>query len=107
MNTDAYLWELNGTVEYQGWRYDEPVKLGTVDEITSGRIRIDCSRADSTRRGPRLNVQSPSEQHLPRALRSAHPRPRTAARRLIPMTSVDAANAGLDWGRPLRLVLAC
>lgn len=45
VNTDAFLWELAGVVEYQGWRYDEPVTLGRVDDILDGKVHIDCSFA--------------------------------------------------------------
>jgi hypothetical protein len=43
VNTDAVLSELKGIVEYQGWRYDEPVRLGTVEDIINGNVRIECN----------------------------------------------------------------
>ena len=42
VNTDAFLWELGGVIEYQGWRYDVPIPLGRVEDLADGRVRVDC-----------------------------------------------------------------
>ncbi|HET7033721.1 MAG TPA: hypothetical protein VFJ48_11390, partial [Casimicrobiaceae bacterium] len=41
-NSDASVWELGGNVEYEGWRWDAPIPLGTVDAILEGRVHPDC-----------------------------------------------------------------
>jgi hypothetical protein len=48
-NSDASVWELGGNVEYEGWRWDAPIPLGSVDAIVEGRLRLDCR----TLRAPR------------------------------------------------------
>jgi hypothetical protein len=32
-NSDSSVWELGGNVEYEGWRWDAPIPLGTVDAV--------------------------------------------------------------------------
>jgi len=41
-NSDSSLWELGGNVEYEGWRWDAPIPIGSVDAILEGRLRLDC-----------------------------------------------------------------
>src|SRR5262249_23230601 len=41
-NSDSSVWELAGNVEYEGWRWDAPIPLGSVNDVLDGRLRIDC-----------------------------------------------------------------
>ncbi|MEO8303952.1 MAG: hypothetical protein ABI724_07520 [Betaproteobacteria bacterium] len=51
-NSDANVWELGGKLEYEGWRFDSPVPLGTVDALLDGRTRLDCGSIRAPDFGP-------------------------------------------------------
>jgi hypothetical protein len=51
VNSDAYLWEVDGLVEYDGgWRVPTPLALGALDDIVTGRVRIECGSSRAPRR---------------------------------------------------------